>query len=307
METKSLITVNSDDTTSSRRSDGSSEIKSVFKTAYAAELPAMMAIPEGEVLQIKLDIDDMITSGLGVWAKIQPYREEAAKLPGFEIGNFDRLESRFLALREAETQYDNACECPDELEPLSQRAFVLRDLLSAEVEVAILHGLINREAVKDVSGVRGYKIVASDLLTLAGALAGALPRMQGRSFVSCAQLEEAEQLAAKILNAVGRREQAPVVIAATADIRARAYTLAMNTYDQVNRAITYLRWGKDAGELTPSLFSGRVKRRAPELEKPSVPMSPATPATPVAPGSPANPVPVRPDPGVNPGGYPFIS
>lgn len=51
--------------------------------------------------------------------------------------------------------------------------------------------------------------------------------------------------------------------------RQQAYTLFVNAYDQIRRAISFLRWDQgDADEIAPSLFGGKKRRAATEAEPP---------------------------------------
>ena len=48
-------------------------------------------------------------------------------------------------------------------------------------------------------------------------------------------------------------------------LRDRAYTLVVETYDEIRRALNYVRWAEDdADEIAPSLYAGRAHRRAPK-------------------------------------------
>ncbi len=82
-------------------------------------------------------------------------------------------------------------------------------------------------------------------------------------------------------------------------MRQRAYTVLSNAYDDVRRAISFLRWKEDDLEdIAPSLFGPRAARK--KTDKPVTPApqpGPVTPAptapvaTPVAsPSTPAGPL-----------------
>lgn len=78
--------------------------------------------------------------------------------------------------------------------------------------------------------------------------------------------------------ALGEREQAPGNSAAVL-LRQQAFTLFVNTYDQVRRAIGYLRWStNDAETIAPSLWAGRGKRPTVEADASSA-SDPTAPAT----------------------------
>ena len=99
------------------------------------------------------------------------------------------------------------------------------------------------------------------------------------------------------------------MLGATAD-RTRAFVLFVRCYDEIRRAVSFLRWNEgDADTLVPSLYAGRggrgksePARGEPESDK-ETPAAP-TPVAPVA-GSAPHPAPVV-IPG-QPGGSPFLS
>ncbi|HEX4334524.1 MAG TPA: hypothetical protein VH062_01350 [Polyangiaceae bacterium] len=78
-----------------------------------------------------------------------------------------------------------------------------------------------------------------------------------------------------------------MTVAASSDLRTRAFTLFVNAYDQVRRAVSYLRWDDDdAGTVAPSLYV----RRGNGKKKPDLLALPPFPA----------PVPIEPVPSPSP-------
>ena len=62
-----------------------------------------------------------------------------------------------------------------------------------------------------------------------------------------------------MLKTVGVREQNANTVAATTDMRARAFTVFVGVYDQARRAVTYLYWDEEAvNRIAPSLYAGRT-------------------------------------------------
>jgi hypothetical protein len=118
--------------------------------------------------------------------------------------------------------------------------------------------------------------------------------------VQPAELDHAAQLAQRLVTAVGVREQQPVATGAASLQRQQAFTLLLQAYNEVRRAITFLRWNEDDVEtIVPSLWAGRGSRAASEASAP-VPVSPTdtTPGigtvspSPAAPAAPVANVPV---------------
>jgi hypothetical protein len=130
--------------------------------------------------------------------------------------------------------------------------------------------------------------------------------IENKTAITLSELDAAEELSDKLLTAVGAREQAPAVLAEVAQQRQRFFTLFVKAYDQVRRAVSYLRWSEDdLDAIAPSLYGNRTRRKS-APEKP--PTSPQTP-TPAAPSSLAAASPL-PSPAIAaglPGSSPFMS
>jgi hypothetical protein len=81
-------------------------------------------------------------------------------------------------------------------------------------------------------------------------------KISGKTPLHLDELDRAETLAGRILTAVGEREQGPAIAAASAQTRQRAFTLFVKAYDQVRRAVQYLRWDEDdIDRIVPSLYA----------------------------------------------------
>jgi hypothetical protein len=107
---------------------------------------------------------------------------------------------------------------------------------------------------------------------LAALIRDVWPKIAGKTMLQASELDQAETLADRIVTAVGHREQGPAVVATAAEDRQRAFTLFLNTYNQVRRAVHFLRWDQgDADAIVPSLYAvGRsARRKGEETEEPA--------------------------------------
>src|SRR5690349_16106857 len=204
-----------------------------------------------------------------------------------------------MALAHAHRHWLGAVRPADPLEPLIEEATQLRENLFSDASALVQRRLMNGERLKEILGPIGYKNVASDLLVLASMFYEHFPQIEGKCVTTRAEVKRADQLAADILRAVGLKEQGTALIAETTDIRNRAFTVVINLYDQIRRALQYLRWNEDdADTIAPSLFARGARKRIPnEAPKPPAPTEPvqppvatgngtiAQPATPAAPAS----------------------
>jgi hypothetical protein len=117
---------------------------------------------------------------------------------------------------------------------------------------------VDGNRLKELKGAVGYKNVAVDIALLVTLLRERWSVVSSKTALSSDELHAAETLADQLITAVGQREQAPLVVAAAADSRQRAFSLLVKTCDQARRAVIYLRWNKDDVEsIAPSLYAGR--------------------------------------------------
>lgn len=168
--------------------------------------------------------------------------------------------------------------------------------------------ILDENQVNKLRGGSGYKTVAFEVVGLVGLLREHWNEIKGRSALQPEELERAGRRAQELVTAVGLREQSPAMVSAAAAVRQRAYTLFFRAYDDVRRALTYLRWHEGGGDsIAPSLFVGRGGRTVPdEVEVPGTAESsppPANVASQVVPA--ANATPLAAAAGL-PGSAPFV-
>ena len=257
--------------------------------------PQIAAVPVDSLLPVNLDVTAAVATVLGSLPEIRSIRAQmATDLPNLAFGDVDRLEDSTLAMSHADAQYRIACAPPDDLVALGAEGTKLRELLRREVEPLVLRKRINGEALRGLTGVHGYKNVAQDLHLLVGVLRENWAAIGGKCGVELAELDRAEVVSVALLRSVGLREQGPEAYSEIATTRRQAFTLFMRAYDEVRRAVTFLRWKEgDADTIAPSLYAGRGGRGKSEVPAPT-PSADAAAATGAAasnpgPASPASP------------------
>lgn len=76
--------------------------------------------------------------------------------------------------------------------------------------------------------------------------------LRGSTSLDEGELTRARELGHALMDACRRLDARP-----DAALRARAFSLLAWTYDQVRRALTYVRWDEaDADALAPSIYTG---------------------------------------------------
>jgi hypothetical protein len=163
-----------------------------------------------------------------------------------------------MALSHSNTLYFLATQPADSLDPLLEEGTRLRDTLLADANALIQRGLLNGNRLKDLKGSTGFRNLAVDLQILTTLFRESFAQIEGKCAITRAELNRSEEVAAGVLRAVGLREQGTALIAATTDMRARAFTTLLRVYDSARRAISYLRWHEnDLETIAPSLYAGR--------------------------------------------------
>jgi len=242
----------------------------LYREAFEQASPAAAAISEDDLMPVNIDIPSAVATAIGALPKILAYRAEAAKLPSFDISHFDQLQLYTFAVGHAHARLLAASAPPEALVALNADGIKLRDTMYSDA-VALAHrGLISGERIAEFRGNVGYKNLAFDLLGLATLLRENWDTIASRSAIVSSELTAAELLGRQLMDAVGAREQAPTIVAHAQAQRQRNFTLFLRSYDQVRRAIGFLRWDDDDIEdVCPSLYAGRGGSRRKETPTPT--------------------------------------
>jgi hypothetical protein len=262
-----------------------------WREAYQNLIAEIRAVREEDLDAITIDIPSAVATVMGLLPEIRALRPRVVKeAPAVDIARFDKMEAYTFALAHAHSLYKAASEPPAPLEQLTDGAAELRETLLADATAFARRGLLDGARLSELKGVRGHKNLAFDLSTLAALIREVWPKIAGKTMLQASELDQAETLADRIVTAVGQREQGPAVVATAAADRQRAFTLFLHTYDQVRRAVHFLRWDQgDADSIVPSLYAvGRSPRRkAEETDMPTQPLEMTKPAVPAAVRKPA--------------------
>ncbi len=265
-----------------------------FHAAYEATTADRDALAASDLLPVNLDVQLAITTVLGVMPRLDSLRAEiAATFPAEQVEPFEKAEAYARALAYAQTVYLAASTPTEALPALAERATKSRDLLLSDAKALAHRGLIDAKPLADLKGAIGYLNIASDLGVLVRILRERWTVIASKSAIQSSEIDEAEQIFEQITMAYAERSRQSTKVADAADDRQRAFTLLLKTYDQVRRAVTYLRWEKgDAEKFAPSLWAGRGGRGSnsepPARPEPQPPIAPPAPVTP--PPSPTTPV-----------------
>lgn len=261
-----------------------------FRASFDEAGAEIAAVAIDRVLPINIDITAAVITALGTLGEVRALRPRiVAELPRFEVRYLDRLETYTLALGYAHWLALGSRGPTGPIDGLVSELSVTRDLLVSDANALAKHGVVDGARLSQLQGGTAFRNIVSDVMLLVAVFRDAGDSIVGKTFVTPAQLDEAERKAQQLAAALGQREQAPTVSTPAAETRSRAFTLFMNAYDQVRRAATYLRWDEgDADTIVPSLYAGRGHRKVDPAPVPA-------------------PAPATPPPAALPGGSPFTA
>jgi hypothetical protein len=240
--------------------DQTNQTGSKFRAAYLRLSAQIEAVQPHELVPINIDVPSAVTSALGAWPEIQALRPRiVSELPSFSIAVLDQLEDLACATGHAHATYVMASSPAVAITELAAEAAQVRELLVSDMTALAKRGLLDGQKLKELKGPQGYQNLAFDVLALSDVMRKNWSRITGKTAVQESELDRAEALAVQLVTEVGLREQAPTVIAASAENRAKAFSLFVRAYDDVRRAITFLRWHeRDVDLIAPSLYAGRT-------------------------------------------------
>lgn len=263
--------------------DEQAQIRIPAEDAFRALLPEMDALAEAELMIPTVDIMSAVSVVLGAWPRLLALRPEIERhLPLFNLARFDQLEQYAKALHHANALFRMATTPKHTLADRASELTVIRDRLLTDAQSLANYGLLDPESLKQCKTAPGYKALASDIAVLLTVFKERWLSIKQRTPVTVELLNDANDRAEELLEAVAVRDQAPVTAGEASERRRRAFTIFARAYKDAQRAVAYLRADfDDAEEIAPSIFTNRPKRRAdedddaPESGEPSAQESPA--------------------------------
>ncbi|MBN8617009.1 MAG: hypothetical protein J0L92_40895 [Deltaproteobacteria bacterium] len=239
-----------------------------FTDALDAVRPELAALDASDLESVNLEIASATVTAIGVVPELRHHREALERrFDRHEADRVEKLELYARAASQAQAAYLAAAGAAPDLQVLSKRCVELRTMLLADATSLVHRKVIAAERLSGLQGPMGFKNQVTDLQQLVSIFEEHWDRIQGISPVRREDLEAAEDAANALFVGMGQREQAPPAVSEAADVRQRAFTLFVRTYDELRRAMSYLRWHEeDVDTIIPSLWAGKAqrKRAAPE-------------------------------------------
>ena len=240
-----------------------------WEQAYESVKPELMALPREQLITIKLDIPAAVATAAGVIPEIADLRSQIQReLPSFEIERFDNLPKYAMAAGHAHSVVAVSAGPSNQLRAIYEEAGELRELLRSDAVALSKRGLINPASLSNIGGLLGFKNVYADLRNLVTVFRTNWSSVDGKCATTQEEVDRAAALSSALVQAVGLREQGPPEISELSEMRVRAFSMFVGTYQEVRRAVAYLRWNEgDVDSIIPSLYATRT-RRTKKVESP---------------------------------------
>lgn len=276
----------------------------LLRAAFLETAAERAALPESELIHLSFDVTLAALIALACAKRIEPLKADIDKL-GLDSKLMSRLDVYARAASYAQTVYSISTAPPEALQEVYEEALRYRALLYSDASNLARAGLIDPDAVNLIKNEVGFRNVACDLQRLLELFRVSLARITGRTVTLPEDLEQAELVVTHLLELVAYREQHQQVDPLVAESRLRAVSLMVKAYEQVRRAVQFLRFDLgDADKFAPSIYTAKssTRRRDAETETPI-----GGTVTPPDAGQPTAPV-VAEQPQVpgGPGGSPFV-
>lgn len=236
--------------------------RSAFSAAYERRLAEIRAVPDEALIVMNLDVHASVATVLGALPEILALRKEMAKLPNLNQALVDGLEDYAQAAAEANSRFVTATAPAEDIVALNAEAMKLRETIRSDAIALANRGLIDASKLKAFQGLVGYKNVGFELIDWANLMRDAWAVVNGKTALTADEIHKAKDVGERLVRAAGLREQGPAVLADVARIRQQSFSLLVTAYDEVRRAISFIRWKEDDIEtIAPSLYGGRNRRQ----------------------------------------------
>jgi hypothetical protein len=234
------------------------------EAAYTTMKVEMAQLAPESLGKINLDISQAVSIALGVLPGLQSFRPAMARLPDFDIAQLDKLETFALGAWYTHLLALPPASASNPVQVLLEEATDLRNSLLSDAEALAARGLLDADSVREIRKGHGNMDIANDLVALSALMGASWGKIENKTAATAEEVHRAGDLGPLLIAALGVREHAVTVTPVeAADRKLRAFTLFTGAYDQVRRAVSYLRWNEgDADSLAPSLYKGRGGSRS---------------------------------------------
>src|SRR5688500_211752 len=224
--------------------DNDTALHEEAERAFIRLAPDRDALEPHELIRPNVDVPRAVGVVLASLPSIAELLPEMKRLPGFDRKAVDELRDAALAAEYASAVFPRPPRDRSVTE-LATEARALHHRLLAQARALAEIEILDAAAVSMIGAARRDARVAGNLIALATMCRRSWDQIQGKTALGEDTVERAGAIGVELLEALGSRDVARPLdgdAARSADTRARALTLLVKRYDQVRRAVAYLRW-----------------------------------------------------------------
>ena len=224
--------------------------------AFDALQDRLWAIPEDQVMVVRTDPGAAAKRVRRAYRRVRPLRAALREaLPQFDADRLDELPDLAEVVQYTDRLHRSRAADTGQ----GRRAAAHRKKLIGVARGLAEAGHLPRGAVEALASGRGNQRLAEVLPQLGALLRQRWPDIESQCWLTDDDLEActtlAESLTAESAHPGPHEGHAR---GSHAELRARAFTLMALSYDEVRRAVTYLRWREgDAIDYAPTMFRRR--------------------------------------------------
>jgi hypothetical protein len=232
------------------------------RVAFNKLLEIIRAVPKEEQRHVNLDLPGVFTTIYKTLAQSAVYEPKVAKLEFTDHPAIKMLPDLVLAGLYIENEIASTSQATNELAPKIEEGTALAQVMVADIKALVLRKVLPVDALADYNSGNGFHALATNLGHVARLADRHWAAIEGRSGITRADIDRAGELNQEIFKYLGERAVNGGDLAQLAVLRAQNFTLIVRAYDELRRAIAYLRYHEgDVDEIAPSLFANRGGNR----------------------------------------------
>jgi hypothetical protein len=231
----------------------------LLKDAYQELEPELRSLPESSLVPLNTDVVTATATVLARLPRILSFRDQVVReLPHFPVEAFDRLEIVTKAAAWAQAGAVLPQGPNQALRDRRARLSAIRATFLADLRALAHRGLVDLAPLGELRHPQGFTNAAAQVSTLVGFLRDHWDAIQHKTAITQAEIEEAKRLSEQMKYLLARRHASKSDVGPQRLLRHQAFTLFVRTYDEVRRALTYLRWhSRDVDTIAPSVTGRR--------------------------------------------------
>lgn len=238
------------------------ERNALTQAAFDRVLPRANALAASELLRVTIDVPAAVNAARAASNRAQTMSADLVMLPGIPADLLDRVDESSHALVHAQSLYVVQSPTENDFDTTVRECERLRGALLLDLAALVSRNAVDPATIERIKDGSGFSDLAQDLVDIDVAITAARARLGERLWITVDEQAYFRGRASALRDANERRERNDSGDRQRIETRLRIYTLFVREYDQLRRAVTFLRWNHgDADTIAPSLFikSKRVR------------------------------------------------